>query len=81
MLFRSVTVGERDRCIGGMRAAVYAFFWEECDMETLLSMTEAEVYEKLSALAAQYSTADVTLSVPADGVHFESMDERGARWN
>lgn len=74
-----VTVSERDRCVSGMRAAAYTFFWEECDMETLLSMTETEVYERLSALAAQYSTTDVTLSVARDGVHFESMDERASR--
>ncbi len=69
-----VTVGERDGCVGGLRAAVYSF-WETCDMETLLSMTEADVYETLSALAAEYSTGGVTVTVARDGVHFECRAE------
>lgn len=70
----SVTVGERDSCVGGMIAAIRAF-WDKTDIEDLLKLTENDVVQKLDALARQYGSGEITIDVSKDRVGFECMKE------
>ena len=72
---KSVTVGERDRCICNLRNAVYRF-WDKTDVEAMLQMNRQDVAERLQALAKECSTENIIISVDAEQVQFESMDER-----
>lgn len=71
----TITVGERDRIVGGMMTAIREF-WETEDMESLLYLDEAQVVEILQALADAYSTRQLTIYIDERGVAFERMDER-----
>lgn len=72
----AVTVGERDACVGGMLRAI-STFWQDTDMEDLLTMTEEDVAARFNAWASECSTEGVTfLPITADNIQFESMDER-----
>ena len=71
-----VTVGERDRCIGGMLEGIQDF-WEQTDIEDILKMDKGDIIKKLNELARKYSTKNVTITVRAeDQIGFECMDER-----
>ena len=77
----SATVQERDACVGGMMNAVSAF-WQETDLDTLLTMTEDDVVRQFNAWAEEASTENVKInSVTADDIHFEPYDERGINYN
>ncbi|MBD5505493.1 MAG: hypothetical protein HDR09_17595, partial [Lachnospiraceae bacterium] len=71
-----VTVGERDRAVGGMLDGIEAF-WEQTDIEELLKMDKSDIIEKLNELAKKYSTRNITITVARDDqIGFECMDER-----
>lgn len=70
-----VTVGERDRAVGGMLDGIEDF-WEETDMEELLRMDKNDILQKLNELAAKHSTKNITITVEEDQIGFECMDER-----
>lgn len=70
-----VTVGERDRCIRGFLNAVQDF-WDKTPFEELLKLDKAAVVSRIQQLAAGNSTENVTISVDADSVGWETMDER-----
>ena len=72
----AVTVGERDRCIGGMMEDVRRF-WEETDIEAMLEMEEKDVVAKLQEIAEKWSSQHIAISIREDYVGFERMDERG----
>lgn len=75
-----VTVGERDRCIGGMLKGIQDF-WEQTDIEDILKMDKADIIKKLEELAKKYSTKNVTITVRAEEqIGFECMDERELMW-
>ena len=77
----SATVQERDACVGGMMNAVSAF-WQETDLDTLLTMTEDDVVRQFNAWAEEASTENVKINpVTADDIHFEPYDERGINYN
>lgn len=69
-----VTVGERDRIVGGLEDALRQF-WEETDFKELLSMEEEQVVEYMQDLAEQYSTEQVKLSVDPEHVVLEHRPE------
>ncbi|MDO5346845.1 MAG: hypothetical protein Q4E91_14055 [Lachnospiraceae bacterium] len=71
----TVTVGERDRQIGGMINAVYSF-WNNTDIENILKMSERDIVQELEKIAAKYSTEHITITTEEEQVHFEHMDER-----
>ncbi|MDC7288071.1 M56 family metallopeptidase [Blautia schinkii] len=71
----AVTVGERDRSIGGMENDIKEF-WDGTDIEDLLKMTESDVIEKLNEIAAKNSNDKIVITIREDGIGFESMDER-----
>ncbi len=72
----AVTVGERDRLVGGFMEAVQAF-WEDTDVEGMLKMEEKDVVEELQRIAARWSDGQIAITVREDQVSFERMDERG----
>lgn len=72
----TVTVGERDRCTGGMINGIREF-WDKADIEDLLKMTKSDIVKKLNELAAKYGNDKITVTVSEDRVGFERMDERG----
>lgn len=74
---KMLTVGERDRMVGGMIDGVQ-LFWEETAPDVLLRMEKMDVVKKLQEIAGENSGAGLTLSVRAEDVGFESYDERGA---
>ena len=71
----TLTVGERDRCVGGMITAVEKF-WNDTTLDDLLTMTKDDVISRLTALAVEYSTDDVAITINAEQVHFDHTEER-----
>ena len=71
----NVTVGERDRLVSGMVSEIKKF-WDETTLDELLTMTEADIISKLTSLAAEYSSDDITITINAERVHFEHTGER-----
>ena len=71
----TLTVGERDYCIGSMMNGVQDF-WNETDLEEMLSMTKDDVISKLKEIAEEYSNDDISITIYEDSVGFEKMDER-----
>lgn len=71
----NVTVGERDRLVGGMVNAIQKF-WDETTLDELLTMTEGDIISKLASLAVEYSSNGVTITINAERVHFEHTEER-----
>lgn len=75
----AVTVSERDRRIEAMLDAIRAF-WQETDIESLLTMTEEDIVSALEQIANAYSDERITLTILTDSVHFERMDERSCAY-
>lgn len=71
----TLTVGERDRCIGGMISAVKEF-WNNTTLDDLLTMTKSDMISRLNSLAAEYSTTDIVITISAEQVHFDHTEER-----
>ena len=71
----TLTVGERDRCIGGMITAVKEF-WNDTTLDDLLTMTKSDMISHLNSLAAEYSTDDIAITISAEQVHFDHTEER-----
>ena len=71
----TLTVGERDRCIGGMITAVEKF-WNDTTLDNLLTMTKSDVISRLNSLAAEYSTDDIVITISAEQVHFDHTEEQ-----
>lgn len=69
----TLTVGERDRCVGGMLSAVQNL-WDETPLAELLTMTESDILSQLTSLAAEYSSDAVTITVNTERVHFEHTE-------
>lgn len=72
---QTLTVGERDDRIGNMMNGIQDF-WNRTDIEEMLSMTEDDIVSRLKAIAAEYSNADITITILEDFTGFEKMDER-----
>ena len=73
----AVTVGERDALAGGMMDAINTF-WQNTDLDALLTMTEADVVSWLNAWAEEAGTDGIRFNtVTEDNIHFEAYDERG----
>lgn len=70
-----VTVGERDRCIGGFLQDVDRF-WTTASLEELLRVDEENMVSRLKSFAAQNSSPNVVISVDEERVLYETMDER-----
>ena len=70
-----LTIGERDRIIGGLMYDIEDF-WNETDIEDMLKMSKNDVVEKLSEIAEKYSDSNITITVRNDQISFEKMDER-----
>ena len=71
----TLTVGERDYCVGNMMSEIQDF-WNRTDIEEMLSMTKDAIVSKLKEIAAEYSNNDITIIILEDSVSFEKMDER-----
>lgn len=71
----TVTVGERDRCIGGIINGIREL-WDKADIEDLLKMTKSDIVKKLNELAAEYGNENIAVTFSEDRVGFECMDER-----
>ena len=71
----TLTVGERDRCVGGMITAVEKF-WNDTTLDDLFTMTKDDVISCLNSLAAEYSTDDIVITISAEHVHFDHTEER-----
>lgn len=69
----TLTVGERDRCVGGMIIAVEKF-WNDTTLDDLLTMTKDDVISRLNSLAAEYSTNDIVITISAEQVHFDHTE-------
>ncbi|MCX4300407.1 MAG: hypothetical protein OSJ73_25980, partial [Lachnospiraceae bacterium] len=72
---KTLTVGERDYCIGNMMSEIQDF-WNRTDIEKMLSMTKDDFVSKLKEIAAEYSNDNITIIIHEDSVSFEKMDER-----
>lgn len=68
-----ITVGERDRCVGGMQSSIQTF-WEETSLEELLKMEERDILAVLQSFAENYSSNLMTVSIGAEQIGFEKMD-------
>ena len=72
---KTLTVGERDYCIGNMMSEIQDF-WNRTDIEEMLSMTKDDIVSKLKEIATKYSNNNITIIIREDSVSFEKMDER-----
>lgn len=72
-----LTVGERDRCLGGVAQEI-TDFWEKTEIEDLLKMNENDVVRQLQEITAKYSNSLITVSIDESNIQFESLDERDA---
>lgn len=70
-----MTVGERDRCVGGMVSAIQDF-WDATPLDELLGMTESDITAQLASFANEYSSQHITITIIPEKVHFERVDER-----
>lgn len=70
-----LTVGERDRAIGGMISAIQAF-WDETPLDEMLKLTQSDVAERMRLLADEYSSKLITIKIDENQVQFEHLDER-----
>lgn len=71
-----VTVGERDRAVGGMLDGIEDF-WSQTDIEELLKMEKSDIIQELNDLAAKHSTRNIKITIAKDDqIGFERMDER-----
>ncbi len=77
---KTLTVGERDDRIGNMMNEILDF-WDRTDMEEMLSMAEDDIVSKLKEIAAEYSSANITIIIREDSVSFEKMDERNREFD
>lgn len=75
-----LTVGERDRSIGGMINAIQAF-WDETPLDDLLRLTESDVVEKMVSLSEEYSSDLITIMIDENQVQFEGMNERNLNYD
>lgn len=57
----SVTVGERDQCVGGMMDAVERL-WKGMDAGAALEMKRGDFHSRVVNLAKEYSSKDITVS-------------------
>lgn len=75
-----ITVGERDRCVGGVIQDIRSF-WEQASLDEVLSMSEDEIKEKLQTIAKQYSNdlIQINFNPAKEWFTFEKMDERKTR--
>lgn len=71
-----VTVGERDRAVGGTLDGIEDF-WNQTDIEELLKMEKSDIIQELNDLAAKHSTRNIKITIAKDDqIGFECMDER-----
>lgn len=70
-----ITVGGRDRCVGGMIDAVQAY-WDAASLDELLQMEESDIADVLQSLAEEHSNDLISISVDVQRIGFEKMDER-----
>ncbi len=77
---KTLTVGERDRCISNMMSGIQDF-WNKTDMEEMLSMTGDDIVSRLKEIAAEYSNDDITITIQENSVSFEKMDERNMEFD
>lgn len=71
----TLTVGERDHCIGGMMTDIQRF-WEKLDIDCLLETEKEDVVKELQKIADSYSTELLAITIKEDQVAFERMNER-----
>lgn len=71
-----VTVGERDRCVGGMVEAIRKF-WDETDIKDILKMDKSDLMKELNGFAEKYSSENIIITVGAEEqIGLECIDER-----
>ncbi len=70
-----LTVGARDRRLGGFLGAVQRF-WDETSLDELLKLTERDVVAKFTNLAEEHSGDGIAILIDENQIHFEHMDER-----
>ena len=75
-----LTIGERDRAIGGMISAIQAF-WDETTLDDMLKLTESDVVDRMRSLADEYSSNLITIKIDETQIQFECMDERGINFD
>lgn len=74
----ALTLGQRDSCLSGVMNDI-GLFWDETDLETLLSMNKDDAAAKLQDIAERYSNDSITVNILPEGILFEAMDERSNR--
>lgn len=73
-----VTVGERDRCIGGIMDEIQEY-WDKTSIDELVRMEKKDVVKLLKDLAAKYSNEHIRITIIEEHIGYECMDERD--WN
>lgn len=65
-----LTVGERDRCIGGLLQEIQNF-WDNTSLTELLAMSEADVVTLFQTYAEKHRHPLIAITVDADQIQFE----------
>lgn len=73
---KSVTVGERDRCVGAMLAEIRGF-WQNTSVEELVGLKGPQVAERFREMASRCGSRQVEIRVDEERIHF---DKTGAAW-
>ena len=71
---KKMTVGERDRSLAGVIGDIQKF-WDNTDIDTLLSMKSADILKQVKSIVARHSNASIVISALDDHVNFEGMSE------
>ncbi|MDE7310724.1 MAG: hypothetical protein K2N87_03730 [Eubacterium sp.] len=74
---KTMTVGERDRCIAGVLSGIRKY-WDQAKLEDLLKMEKADLVAQLQKIADAYSTKQLVITMDEDQVSFERMDAANA---
>ncbi len=50
-------------------------FWNDTTLDELLTMTKSDMISRLTALAAEYSTDGIVITINTEKIHFEHTEE------
>lgn len=66
----ATSIGERDRCVGGMTDSIQSF-WDGTDTEELAKFSKDDILNELKRIAAENSSEQIEIKILEDQMNFE----------